>query len=213
MTTGDVAQIVAAAVASGRQTFAHASGDRGIDRVIDGGVDSVEHGFFVRDDQLSRMRDRQIAWVPTFAPVQAQIDHADLMGWPPDVVDGLRRVLDRHAASLVKAHALGVPIVAGSDAGSCGVAHGLGLFYELELMERAGLPPVAVLNAATGVSAGRLGYREAMGRIAPGHAGRFILTRHRVADSVKALCDSRTVVFDGAVIATDQDASFDALGL
>ncbi len=92
----------------GKQTLAHASGDAGIERVIEGGVDSIEHGFFVRDDQLAKMRDRQIAWVPTFAPVQRQVDHARWMGWDAEVVANLKGILDQHAASLVKAHAMGV---------------------------------------------------------------------------------------------------------
>jgi len=75
MTTQEASELVTAAQSFSKQTFAHASGDTGIDRAIDGGVDSVEHGFFIRDDQLARMRDRQIAWVPTFAPVQAQLEH------------------------------------------------------------------------------------------------------------------------------------------
>ena len=58
MTVEELRALVAAANAAGRQTFAHASGDAGIERVIESGVDSVEHGFFVRDDQLTRMRDR-----------------------------------------------------------------------------------------------------------------------------------------------------------
>ena len=123
---------------------------QGIERVIDGGVDSVEHGFFVRDDQLAKMRDREIAWVPTFAPVKKQVDHADWMGWDAEVVANLEKILDQHAASLVKAHAMGVQVIAGSDSGSYGVAHGLGLLYELELMERAGLSSLAVINCASG---------------------------------------------------------------
>ena len=38
-----------------------------------GGVDSIEHGFFVRGDQLERICKRRTAWVPTFAPVQEQV--------------------------------------------------------------------------------------------------------------------------------------------
>ena len=47
-----------------------------------------------------------------------------------------------------------------------------------ELMERAGLPSNAVINAATGTGANRLGYGEKFGRIEPGCLSRFILTRH-----------------------------------
>ncbi len=211
MTVDELRALVAAARAAGRQTFAHASGDAGIERVVESGVDSVEHGFFVRDDQLARMRDRRTAWVPTFAPVQLQVDHAARFGWDATVVGHLRRILDGHAASLVRAHALGVPIVAGSDAGSCGVAHGLGFYHELELMERAGLPALAVLNAATGVGADRLEYREKIGRIAPGWRSRFILTPHNPLATVANLRRPKTVVFDGAVLA--HDAALDVSGL
>jgi imidazolonepropionase-like amidohydrolase len=199
MTTDEILQLVAAAKSFGRQTFAHASGDTGIDRVIDGGVDSVEHGFFVRDDQLSRMRDRQTAWVPTFAPVQEQVDHADTMGWEPEVVANLRGILDRHGASLAKAHAMGVLIAAGSDAGSVGVAHALGLIYEMELMERAGMPAISVVNAATGVGSGRFGYKEKIGKIEVGYLSRFILTRYSPSETVSNLRRPRWIVFDGEV--------------
>jgi imidazolonepropionase-like amidohydrolase len=199
MTTDELKLLVAAAGAHGRQTFAHASGDTGIERVIESGVDSVEHGFFVRDDQLSRMRDRRTAWVPTFAPVQLQVDEAQRYGWDANVVGNLQRILDNHAASLAKAHALGVLIVAGSDAGSVGVAHGTGFYRELELMEQAGLPPLAVINAATGTSAGRLGYFEKFGRIEPGYRSRFLLTGHSPLAGVASLRRAKTVVFDGAV--------------
>lgn len=211
MTAGELREYVVAAGAAGRQTLAHASGDAGIERVIEGGVDSVEHGFFVRDDQLERMRDRNIAWVPTFAPVQVQVDEAARYNWDANVVGNLQRILDRHAASLVRAHALGVTIIAGSDAGSCGVPHGLGFLYELELLQRAGLPALAVINAATGVSAGRLAYRDKIGRIEPGGRSRFILTRHSPLATVAHLRRARTVVFDGRVFATDE--RFDGAGL
>jgi imidazolonepropionase-like amidohydrolase len=205
MTTEEVAQLVAAAKSFDRQTFAHASGDLGLDRAIEGGVDSIEHGFFLRDDQLARLRDLRTAWVPTFAPVQAQLDHADLMGWDAGVRGNLQKILDRHAATLVRAHALGVLIVAGSDAGSYGVAHGHGLLRELELMERAGLPSLAVLHAATGAGSGRFGYKEKFGRIQPGDRSRFILTRHSPLETVANLRKPRTVIFDGAVFATGED--------
>jgi imidazolonepropionase-like amidohydrolase len=211
MSAAEVTELVAAAKSFGKQTFAHASGDKGIENVVEGGADSVEHGFFIRDDQLARMRDRGIAWVPTFAPVQEQVDHADLMGWDAAIVANLRRILDQHAASLVRAHALGVQIIAGSDAGSVGVAHAIGFLRELELMERAGLPPQAVLNAATGVSAIRLGFHERFGRIEPGHLSRFILTRHSPLATVANLRQPRTIVFDGEVFATGGNA--DVTGL
>lgn len=207
MTVDELRELVAAAQAAGRQTFAHASGDAGIECVVESGIDSVEHGFFVRDDQLARMRDRRIAWVPTFAPVQAQLDHAARMGWDETVAGHLRRILDNHATSLARAHSMGVIIIAGSDAGSCGVAHGLGFLYELELMERAGMPAIAVVNAATGVGAGCLAYREKFGRVGAGWLPRFIITRHPPLDTVANLRKPMTVVFDGVPYSSGIDPS------
>jgi len=211
MTTAEVSELVAAAKSFGKQTLAHASGDVGIERAIDGSVDSIEHGFFVRDDQLAKMRDRQIAWVPTFSPVQEQVDHADQMGWDAQVVSNLNKILEQHAASLMKAHEIGVQILAGSDAGSCGVAHGLGFLYELELMQRAGLGPISVINAATGASSNRLAFKEKVGQIRSGFQSRFILTRHAPLESVSNLRKQKWIVFDGNVLESDED--FDSTGL
>jgi imidazolonepropionase-like amidohydrolase len=211
MTTEEIVELVAAAKSFGRQTFAHASGDAGIGRAIDGGVDSIEHGFFVRADQLSKMRDGRIAWVPTFAPVQRQIDHARLMGWDAEAVLNLERILDQHAAALVKAHELGVPIIAGSDAGSYGVAHGLGLLEELELMERAGLSPLAVINSATGTSSSRLGFKENFGQIRPDFLSRFILTRNSPLNTVANLRKHRIVIFHDSVFESDETVDSNGL--
>jgi len=211
MTAAEVSELVAAAKSFGKQGFAHASGDIGIERAIDGGVDSIEHGFFVRDDQLAKMRDRQIAWVPTLAPVQEQIDHADIVGWDEHVVSHLNRILEQHAASLLRAHQMGVQIIAGSDAGSYGVAHGTGFFYELELMQRAGLSPISIINSATGVASNRLAFKDNFGQIKSGFQSRFILTRHSPLETVSNLRKHKVVVFDGNIFESDE--SLDATGM
>jgi imidazolonepropionase-like amidohydrolase len=204
LTIEEMRALVAAARSFGRQTLAHASGDTGIQRAIDAPVDSVEHGFFVRDDQLARMRDRNIAWVPTFTPVQKQLDHADRIGHDPTVISNLKRILDQHAASLRRAHQLGVTILAGSDSGSYGVPHGLGLLDELEWMERAGLSPLSVVNAATAAASQRLDFRDKFGQIRPGFRARFILTRHSPLAGIAGLRQPKLVVFDGAVFQIEE---------
>ncbi len=206
MPAEELALAVQAAAKWGRQTFAHCSGNNGVANCIAARVDSIEHGFFVDDAQLAQMRDRDIAWVPTFSPVQFQVDAAAMMGWSDTVRAGLQRILDGHAASLVTAAALGVRIVAGSDAGSHGVPHGHGFLRELELMELAGLSAGQILRAATGAGAERLGYAEEFGLLRPGAKPRFLLTDAPVLASVKFLRKPLTVVFDGAVTEGGDDA-------
>ena len=197
MGTDEVAQIVQAARKHGRQTFAHASGSPGIENAIEGGVTSVEHGYFITHNQLSRMRDRGIGWVPTFAPVQAQIDRAGELGWKSHIVDHLQRIVDKHRQMLLLGHHMGVTILAGSDAGSCGVPHGLGLLSELVHLEQAGMPTIEVLKSATGVSSRLLGFSEPVGRIAPGSRTRLIFTRYNPFETVANLQKDKTVFFDG----------------
>lgn len=211
LSTEDVAALVTAARERSLPTFAHASGADGIEHVVEGGIDTVEHGFFVTDSQLSRMRDRRIAWVPTFIPVQVQVDRAGEMAWSPEALDGLRRILDGHARAVRRAHDLGVIILAGSDAGSCGVPHGLGLLNELELLERAGVPPAAVLHAATGASAAALRLKDPVGRLAPGHLARMIFLRNSPLESVGNLRKERVVVFDGTARAESSPISPEGL--
>ena len=184
--------------ARNRHLMAHASGDVGVGHAIDGGVDTVEHGFFITDDQLAKMRDRNISWVPTFSPVQEQVDHADIMGWTGETLDNLKTILANHAGSLRKALALGVNVLVGSDSGSCGVGHGSGLFYEMELLENAGMPALDILCQATHGNNLALTNRQPYGSLEKGFKPRFIVTKHNPLETVRNLQGDRWVVFDGA---------------
>lgn len=207
MPAPELAEFVAAARSHGQQTMVHCSGNDGVANCIAAKVDSIEHGFFVDDEQLAQLRDLDLAWVPTFAPVQYQVDAAAALGWSDLVRDNLQRILDGHARSLVRATEMGVRIVAGSDAGSHGVPHGWGFVRELELMERAGLTAGQVLRPATGASAERLGFGADFGVLQAGKEARFILTEHPVLDSVVALRQPKIVVCDGAVHASGDDST------
>jgi len=211
MTSEEVTELVQAARSHKKQTFAHASGAEGIENAIQGGVDSVEHGFLITHSQLSKLRDHNVAWVPTFAPVQMQVDLADQIGWDNVVISNLNRVLENHAASLQKAVQLDVQVIAGSDAGSFGVRHGLGLLYELEIMERAGMRSLAAINAATGVSSSRLGYSEKIGCLRPGFKSRMIFSKHDILKTVKHLQLDKTCFFDGKLFHDDGAGNYEGL--
>jgi imidazolonepropionase-like amidohydrolase len=205
MDIAEVRAFVDAAMTFGKQTFAHASGTDGVENAIEGGVTTVEHGFFVTEEQLARMRDRQIGWVPTFAPVHVQWERAEEMGWDAVVRGHLERILDAHREMLSHGHAIGVPIVAGSDAGSCGVPHGEGFLAELYHMERAGLSPIDVLHSATGRSADVLNFSQSIGRIAPGYRSRMIFTEHDPSISIANLAKDKMIVFDGRAVEGGQN--------
>lgn len=77
-------------------------------------------------------------------------------------------------ASVRALHEAGVAILAGTDAGNPGTAHGASLHGELELLVRAGMTPAQALAAATAVPAKRFGLDD-RGRVAPGLRADLVL--------------------------------------
>jgi len=197
MEVEELKAFVDAARAHGKQTFAHASGTDGVQNVIDSGVTTVEHGYFVTHDQLSQMRDQNIGWVPTIAPVRIQFDRADDMGWNEEIQSHLRRIVEDHQKMLIHAQQIGVPVIAGSDAGSCGVPHGYGFLRELELMQDSGMTAIEVLRSATGRGAEMLDFHEPIGRISDGSRSRFLLTPHNPLSDVGELWLPKIIALDG----------------
>jgi imidazolonepropionase-like amidohydrolase len=201
--TAEIQEFKIASAKRDRHLMAHASGDVGIGYAIDGGADTIEHGYFITDEQLAKMRDQNISWLPTFAPVQEQVDHADIMGWEEPILSTLKRILENHARSFQKALLLGVNVLVGSDAGSWGVAHADGLVREMELMQAAGMNSLDVLCQATFGNCRSLSNNDLIGSLDEGQLPRFILTEHDPLRTVSALHRQRYVVFDGQVFDSD----------
>ena len=149
--------IVDTAQAAGRSTLAHCSGEKGLAIAARAGVGSVEHGFFMNRETLAVMRDRQVAWTPTFCPVHFQWAHPEAVGWSPQTVGNLRRILDDHARHLQLAHEMGVTLLLGTDAGSMGVRHGHAVFEEMDRFVEAGLSLETALRAATSAARSHFG--------------------------------------------------------
>jgi imidazolonepropionase-like amidohydrolase len=133
----------------GLNTFAHCSGEKGLAIAANAGVGSIEHGFFMNRETLSVMRDRDVAWTPTFCPVHFQWAHPEAVGWSPQTVDNLRRILDQHAEHLRLADEMGVRLLLGTDAGSMGVQHGYAVFDEIQRYLEAGISLEKTLRSAT----------------------------------------------------------------
>lgn len=101
-------------------------------------------------------------------------------------------------ANLVRVHAAGITIAAGTDAGNIGTLHGPSLHSELTLMRAAGLTPAEVLACATRGGAAALG-RADLGGLAPGmRADLLVLAADPLADPAH-LARLRLVVAGGLV--------------
>ncbi|GMV45626.1 MAG: amidohydrolase [Pseudomonadota bacterium] len=191
----EASRIGRCARALGRRTFAHCSGADGIDIALDAGFDSIEHGFFVTSAQLRRMAESGVAWVPTFSPVYFQWAQPQIVGWSAQAVGHMRRILDEHSQRLNEAYALGVPVMAGSDAGSHGVPHGLGLIDELVRMADAGVATERLLASATTLPRTAWGCEPVT--INPGSKAELVLLQSTPMDGLHALRDVSAVYLGG----------------
>jgi imidazolonepropionase-like amidohydrolase len=84
------------------------------------------------------------------------------------------KVLENALSSVKLLHRAGVPLLAGTDAGNPSTAHGISMHGELELFVKAGLSPMAALNAATALPANIFGLRD-RGRIGVGLRADLVL--------------------------------------
>ena len=177
--------VVETAQAHGRKTFAHCSGEKGLAIAARAGVGSIEHGFFMTREILAIMRDRQVAWTPTFCPVHFQWSQPQAVGWSANTVGNLRRILDRHAEHLRLADEMGVSLLMGTDAGSMGVEHGRAMYEEIDRYLEAGLSLENTLAAATATARRHFGHAHTLlERGAPFEA---VLLRQSPFDRLEAL--------------------------
>jgi imidazolonepropionase-like amidohydrolase len=152
----DLKELVESAHFEGISVMAHASGADGISVAISAGVDSIEHGYFVTRDQLEEMKAKNIAWIPTVAPI------GNLLKYPTDryssqVVETLERILETHLTQIYNAYQLNVRIGIGTDAGAYRVPHAAAFYDEMAWMNSAGIPWHAIYQMATHENARILG--------------------------------------------------------
>lgn len=177
--------VVDAARSHGRNTMVHCSGPKGLAIAAAAGVGSIEHGFFMSRDTLVLMAQNQVAWTPTFCPVHFQWAQPQAVGWKPETVGNLRRILDEHAQHLLMARELGVPLLLGTDAGSMGVEHGHAVFDEIDRYLEAGLSLQDTLRAATANS--RRHFGSAHSTLCRGAPFDAVLLAQNPFDHIRAL--------------------------
>lgn len=171
----EIAALVRLAARQGRKVMVHANGREPVRNAIEGGCHSIEHGFFMGRDNLARLADKGIFWVPTAFTMKAyaiNFAHAE----PEANLQVVQRNLDHQLEQLALARQLGVKVALGTDAGSLGVLHGESVVEEMKLMIKAGYSLTETIAAATSRGAELLGI-DTIGRIARGRAATFLVAR------------------------------------
>src|SRR5437762_40488 len=144
-----------------KKVACHAYNGIGLQRALDGGCDSIEHGLEITDAQAAQMAKQGTWYCPTLA--------AYYHDWAPeDTPEGRRdrKRVDVHGASVLKAVKAGVRIVFGTDIG--GIEWTEQMAQEFSRLTEFGLTPMAAIQAATSRAAEMLDAKGELGAIAPG---------------------------------------------
>jgi imidazolonepropionase-like amidohydrolase len=144
-----------------KKVACHAYNGIGLQRALDGGCDSIEHGLEITDAQISQMVKQGTWLVPTFTVYYYDQD-------PPDTPGGIRdrKRVAVHGVSFQKALRAGVKIAFGTDVG--GFAWSESIAQEFPRMVEFGMTPMQAIQSATSRAAELLGKRGELGTIVPG---------------------------------------------
>lgn len=146
--TGDeLREGVRAAHGLGVKVGVHIFGSRGIDELLDAGVDSIEHGSGMSLAQMQKAATQGTVVVPTLIQVLKFPEFADAATRYPKYANTMRELYDRRKEWFTDLLATGVQILPGSDAGGY-QSHGA-LLREMATMVEWGMPVGDVLDAAT----------------------------------------------------------------
>ncbi|MFZ0215114.1 MAG: amidohydrolase family protein [Candidatus Dormiibacterota bacterium] len=156
--------VVEEAEAANIYVAGHAYTSRALNRGLEAGVRSIEHGNLMDESSIPLFRAHDAFYVPTLSTYHALAEHGERLGMPAEAMQKLGPVLEGGLHALELAHRSGLDIVYGTDL--------LAEMHEEQLHEfelRSEVQPVAdVLRSATVVAARLLRLEGRVGVVAPG---------------------------------------------
>jgi imidazolonepropionase-like amidohydrolase len=211
LTKQQLEDVVAAAHRRNKLVVAHVITQPDARDAIAAGADGLVHIFADSPPEADFAKfaaQHHVFVVPTLSVIESATGASDKPWWQnaPHVVSyitpSMRRSLDMKmppgiGAKLKLTHAqaavgvlsrAGVPILAGSDAPSPGLAHGLSIHRELELLVVSGLTPLEALASATSEPARAFGFHD-RGRIAEGMRADLLLVNGNPTVDIRATRD------------------------
>jgi imidazolonepropionase-like amidohydrolase len=175
-----------------KKVACHAYNGIGLQRALDGGCDSIEHGLELTDAQIAQMVKQGTWLVPTLAVYYHDPD-------PPDTPTGIRdrKRVAVHGVSFQKALRARVKIAFGTDVG--GFPWSEPIAQEFPRMVEFGMTPMQAIQAATSRAAELLGKRGELGTVAPGAYADLIAVAGDPLADVNALKNVAFVMKNGSV--------------
>ena len=192
LTVEELKAIVDEAHGWGKKVACHAYNGIGLQRALDGGCDSIEHGLQITDAQIAQMVKQGTWYCPTLAVYYSDWAPADTPNGQRD-----RKRASDHGVSFNKALKAGVKIVFGTDMG--GIPWTEPIAQEFPRMIEFGMSPIEAIKSATSRAADMLDMTGQIGVVAPGAYADVIAVNGDPLRDVKVLGDVTFVMKDGGV--------------
>jgi predicted amidohydrolase YtcJ len=197
MTPQEIAAVVEVAHAAGVKVTAHAHGAQSIKDAILAGVDSIEHASLGDDEAVALAAEHGVAFSMDVYNGTFTAEVGEALGYPEEFMRKNDETTEAQRVVFEKAHAAGVPILYGTDAGV--LQHGLNA-RQFEVMVRRGMTPMEALKSATSVAAEHMGMSADVGAIEAGRYGDLIAVRGNPLNDVTLLQDIPVVIKGGTVV-------------
>jgi imidazolonepropionase-like amidohydrolase len=189
--------IVDTAHGLGRKVAAHAHGALGIKYAVLAGVDSIEHGSYMNEEDIQLMKQHGTYLVPTLYLGDWLMDNLSTIGLTPNMIEKAKIVLPIARQNIAIAFKSGVKVAFGTDAAV--YPHGLNA-REFAVMVKLGLSPLQSIQAATVNAADLLGWSDRIGTLAVGKFADIIAMDGDPVADVRVLENVRFVMKGGEVI-------------
>lgn len=180
----------------GMKVAAHAHGTNGIQAAIRAGVDSVEHASILDDETIRLALEYETALVMDIYVSDYILESGTEVGMLEESLAKEREVGQVQRESFQRAHAAGVNIVFGSDAGV--YPHGLN-GRQFSKMVEFGMSPMQAIQAATLKAAALLGLENQVGTLNEGAYADLIAVQGNPLENVSLLENIGFVMKDGEV--------------
>lgn len=162
-TPAEVAALVDETHRLRKKLAVHCHGDQAAKEAIEAGVDSIEHGSFLKPETLTLMKNKGTFLVPTLLATEYIMGKID--SYPPVLAAKARAAGAARTEMFRNAVKIGVKIGLGTD--SAVFPHGQNA-KEFKLMVDLGMPAIEALRAATSMNAELFGISAKVGTLEKG---------------------------------------------
>jgi imidazolonepropionase-like amidohydrolase len=192
LTLEELKAIVDEAHGWGRKVACHAYNGIGLQRALDGGCDSIEHGLEITDPQIAQMARQGTWYCPTLSPYYLDWAPADTPAGKRD-----RARAATHEISFAKALRARVRIVYGTDMG--GIPWDRPMAQEFPLMTKLGMAPLEAIKSATSRAAEMLDRKGELGVVAAGAYADIVAISGDPLKDINELGKVRFVMKNGGI--------------